>query len=43
MGRVRIGPGMDIWDGRILWEGKLRIKGYGLWYVTKTLRSDMDI
>jgi hypothetical protein len=26
---------MDIWDRRILWEGKLRIKGRSLWYITK--------
>jgi hypothetical protein len=27
---------MNIWDKRILWKGKLRVKGYGLWHVTKT-------
>jgi hypothetical protein len=36
MGRVQIGREMDIWDGRILWKGKLYIKGRGLWYMTKT-------
>jgi hypothetical protein len=36
MGRARIGRKMDIWDGRILWEGKSRAKGRGLWHVTKT-------
>ena len=40
---MRIERGMDIWDGRKLWEGKSRAKGRGLWHVTKTLRSDMDI
>jgi hypothetical protein len=33
---VRIGQEIDIWDGRILWEGKSRAEGRGLWHVTKT-------
>jgi hypothetical protein len=27
---------MGIWDKRILWEEKSRVKGHGLWHVTKT-------